>query len=99
MESCLETISSSDRCVVMTSGKIGEGVFSKDLVEKIHDFINVHFICVYCGKKSVAKNKESLAQFEKVTCITSKIAVITSEAVNAVSLTEKGVYGKKTQEE
>ena len=99
MDTGLEAIANSDRCVVLTSGKIGEEIYSKDLVEKIHDFKNVHFICVYCGKNSVHLNEEALSNFNKVTCITHKISTITSEAVSAVNLTNKGLYGQKKEEE
>ena len=53
MDSGIAEINTAERCVVLTSGKLAENVFSQHLVEKIHHLKNVHFICVYCGKKAV----------------------------------------------
>ena len=53
----MNAILKSEKCIIISAGKLGENVFAKDLADKALDEENVEAMCVFCGKQSVEINE------------------------------------------
>lgn len=91
LESGLEKIMKTDCCVVITAGKLGDGVFAKDLALKAHNKKNVEAMCVFCGPASIAINKKwvSDGNYTKVNYVGANYKALTNKVVDAMTT----IYG------
>ena len=61
IQSGLDAIKKSEKCVIIVSTNFGQ-----DLVSKVHDDTNVLSIWVFSGKSSLEANKKLAAKFSKL---------------------------------